>query len=392
MTDAILVVNAGSTSLKFAAYAIEPDNALSMICRGAINDIHGRAHFQAVGAASQVLVRHDWDQDEALDQKSALQFIVTWLKAQIAELHVVACGHRILLGGERFSAPILIDGDVLDYLDGLAMIAPSHQTTSVAGARTLAAIFPSTPQFACFDNAFHATIPQVAQTYALPKDVRDAGIRHWGYHGISFDYVAGQVGQKAPEARRVILAHLGGGASLCALMNGKSVETTMGFSALSGLTMATRCGDVPPEVIFFLLREGLFDVGELENMLYERSGLLGLSGISDDMQVLQESDDPCAVAAVAHFIYAITKYAGSYASVMGGLDALVFTGGIGEHSAKIRGTVCDKLRWLGVKLDEDANAAGNACISTPDSRVSLWVIPTDEEAMIAQYTRALLDI
>jgi len=222
---------------------------------------------------------------------------------------------------------------VLAYLDTLVVMEPSHQPFNVAGARAFAEAFPGLPQVACFDSSFHRTMPEVAQTYALPDDVRAAGLRHWGYHGISYDYISRQMPAFAPAARRVIAAHLGGGASMCAMLDGKSVETTMGFAAVSGLPMATRSGDMPPGALFYLLRRKLFDDAALEKMLYERAGLLGLSGTSGDMRVLQTSTDPRAIFAVAHFVHAMTKYVGGYAAVLGGLDALVFTAGIGEHSA-----------------------------------------------------------
>ncbi len=234
-------------------------------------------------------------------------------------------------------------------------------------------------------------MPEVAQIYALPNDVRDAGVRHWGYHGISYDYISRQMPKFTPKARRVIAAHLGGGASMCAMLDGRSVETSMGFAGVSGLPMATRSGDVPPGALFYLLRRKLFDDASLEKMLYERAGLLGLSGISDDMKVLQVSKDPRAVAAVEYFVYAMTKYAGAYTAVLGGLDAFVFTAGIGEHSAPVRAALCSKLAWLGVKLDEKANASNGPRISAPDSGVAVFVIPTNEELMIAQHTLALLD-
>ena len=267
---------------------------------------------------------------------------------------------------------------------------PSHQPYNVRGACAFAEAFPGLPQVACFDTSFHRTMPEVAQIYALPKEVRDAGVRHWGYHGISYDYISRQVTKYAPKARRVIVAHLGGGSSMCAMLDGKSVETTMGFSGVSGLPMATRSGDVPPGVLFYLLRSKLFDNTSLEKMLYGRSGLLGLSGISDDMRELQASDDPRATAAIAFFVYAMTKYVGAYVSVLGGLDALVFTAGIGENSAPVRAGLCRALGWLGVKLDAASNAHNGPRISTGDSRVSVWVIPTDEELMIAQHTQALV--
>jgi acetate kinase len=266
----------------------------------------------------------------------------------------------------------------------------SGPTAATKRARALAGAFPGLPQVACFDSSFHRTMPEVAQAYALPKDVRHTGVRHWGYHGISYDYISRQVPKFAPEARRVIAAHLGGGASMCAMLDGHSIETTMGFAGLSGLPMATRSGDLPPGALFFLLRCKLFDAASLEKMLYERAGLSGLSGISGDMRVLQDSKDKGAVAAIEYFVYAMTKYTGAYAAVLGGLDAFVFTAGIGEHSAPVRAALCARLAWFGVKLDSQANAADGPRISTADSRVSVWVIPTNEELMIAQHTHALI--
>ena len=369
---------------------MDTTGSLPLLCHGEIGGMQDAPHFVAKNPAGKSLATHEWGKGHAIDHKTALHFVVTWLEANIADLKIVAAGHRIVLGGSRFEAPVKIDGDVLDYLDSLAAMEPSHQTFNVRGARALAEAFPGLPQVACFDTSFHRTMPEVAQTYALPKGVRDAGVRHWGYHGISYDYISRQVPKFAPQARRVIAAHLGGGASMCAMLDGRSVETTMGFAGVSGLPMATRSGDVPPGALFYLLRCKLFDDASLEKMLYEHSGLLGLSGISGDMKVLQESKDPPAVAAVEYFIYAMMKYTGAYAAVLGGLDAFVFTAGIGENSGPVRAALCRKLAWLGVKLDEQANAANGPLISTSDSSVSVWIIPTNEELMIAQHTLALV--
>ena len=390
MTEATVVVNAGSTSLKFAAYAVDASRSLPLLCHGQIDSMESDPHFVVGNAAGKQLGVHEWGKDRAIDHKTALHFVITWLEANLGDRKVIAAGHRIVLGGNRFEAPVLIDAEVLTYLDSLAVMEPSHQAYNVRGARATAEAFPGLPQVACFDTSFHRTMPQVAQIYALPKDVLDAGARHWGYHGISYDYISRQVPKFAPQARRVIAAHLGGGASMCAMLDGKSVETTMGFAGLTGLPMATRSGDVPQDLLFYLLRSKLFDDASLEKMLYERAGLLGLSAISDDMRVLQESPDPRAVAAVEYFVYAMTKYAGAYAAVLGGLDAFVFTAGIGEHSAPVRAALCAKLSWLGVKLDERANTSGGPRISAADSGVSVWVIPTNEELMIAQHTLALV--
>jgi acetate kinase len=390
MRDAIVVFNAGSTSLKFGAFGVDPAGSPPLLCRGLIDSLQDDPHFVAKNAVGEPLGAHAWGDGHILDHKAALHFVITWLETNLADTKVMAAGHRIVLGGTRFEAPTLIDCEVLDYLDSLVAMEPSHQPFNVAGARAFADAFPGRPQVACFDSSFHRTMPDVAQTYALPKDVRDAGVRHWGYHGISYDYISRQVPKFAPAAQRVIVAHLGGGASLCAMLDGKSVDTTMGFAALSGLPMATRSGDVPPGALFYLLRSKLFDDASLETMLYERSGLLGLSGVSGDMKVLQDSADPRAAAAIDSFVYAMTKYVGAYAAVLGGLDALVFTAGIGENSAPVRKALCRKLAALGVTLDEAANAAGGPLISPPDSRVSVWVIPTNEELMIAQHTLALI--
>ena len=390
MSDAILVVNAGSTSLKFAAYGVDAAGSLPLLCGGRIDSMQGDPHFVVKDATGKPLAAHEWGDGHAIDHKTALHFVITWLEANLSDMKVVAAGHRVVLGGARFEAPVRIEGDVLDYLESLAVMEPSHQAFNVRGARALAEAFPGLPQVACFDSSFHRTMPEVAQTYALPQDVRDAGARHWGYHGISYDYISRQVQKFAPGVRRVIAAHLGGGASMCAMLDGRSVETTMGFAGVSGLPMATRSGDVPPGVLFYLLRRKLYDDASLEKMLYEQSGLLGLSGSSGDVRVLQDSADPRAVAAVEYFVYAMTKYVGAYTAVLGGLDALVFTAGIGEHSAPVRGALCGKLAWLGVKLDAQANASGGPRISTRDSSVSVWVIPTDEELMIAQNTLAIV--
>jgi len=390
MSNAIIVINAGSTSLKFAAYAIDARDALTLLLSGQIDSMEDDPHFVAKNPAGKPLGAHEWARGHAIDHKTALHFVVTWLETNVADMKVVAAGHRVVLGGSRFQAPALIEGDVLDYLESLSAMEPSHQTFNVRGIRALAEAFPGLPQVACFDTSFHRTMPEVAQIYALPQDVHDAGVRHWGYHGISYDYISRQMPKLAPDARRVIVAHLGGGASLCALLDGHSVETTMGFGALSGLPMATRPGDVPLDAMLYLLRSKLFDDASLEHMLYHRAGLLGLSGISDDMRVLQESTDLKAIAAVEYFVYAMMKYTGAYVAVLGGLDAFVFTAGIGEHSAPVRAALCKKLAWLGVKLDNKANEANGPRISTLDSRVSVWVVPTDEEQMIAQHTLTLV--
>jgi acetate kinase len=390
MSDAIVVFNAGSTSLKFAAYAVIGPTGLTLMRRGEVEGMDTNPRFVGKDAAGQSLDAHKWGEGRQIDQRAALHFVIAWLEKSVAGMNLVGAGHRVLLGGTRFEGPTLINDVVLTYLDSLTIMEPSHQSGNLRGARALGEAFPCLPQVACFDSAFHRTMPEVAQIYALPKDVLDAGARHWGYHGISYDYISRQVPTYAPGARRVIAAHLGGGASMCAMLDGRSIETTMGFGALTGLPMATRSGDVPQDLLFYLLRRRLFDAEALEKMLYERSGMLGLSGISEDMRDLQASDDPRAAAAIAFFVYAMTKVVGAYASVLGGLDALVFTAGIGENSPPVRAKLCRALGWLGVTLDDAANERNGPRISSADSRVSVWVIPTDEELMIGQHTLALV--
>jgi len=390
VTTSIAVFNAGSTSLKFGLYGLDLAAGLAPICRGSLNGLRTSPVFSASDGEGTPLASRQWESGRAINHQEAIAFIIEWLKPHLAATPPAAVGHRILLGGAKYPQPVRINGDVLDDLDALAAMEPSHQATDVQGARAVGEMFPNLPQVACFDNAFHATRAGVATVYALPKEVRDMGVRPWGFHGLSYDYVSGRIAVLAPKARRVIAAHLGGGASMCAMRDGQSIDTTMGMGALSGLPMATRSGDVPPEVLLYLLRAKRLDAASLERMLYQRSGLLGLSDLSGDITDLESSGDTDAAAAIAHFVYAITKYAGAYVAVLEGLDALVFTGGVGEHSARVRAAVCESLAWLGVELNADANRSNATQISTPRSKISVWVVPTDEELTIARQTAALV--
>jgi acetate kinase len=389
LANGIIVINAGSTSLKFAAYGNSESDTLTELCRGQIAGMQTDPHFVATGHDGKLLDRHKWGLGRTIDHQTALSFTIDWLERHVEGLKVAAAGHRIVLGGTRYEAPALIEGDMLDYLDGLSLMEPSHQPANVAGARAFATAFGHLPQVACFDSSFHRTMPDVAQTYALPAEVLAHGVRHWGYHGISYEYISREVKKYIPAARRVVAAHLGGGDSMCAMLDGKSIDTTMGFSGLSGLPMATRSGDLPPEIVFYLLRSKAYDTDELERLLYDKSGLLGLSGISSDMQMLLGDEAAGAVHAVEYFVYQVVKYAGAYAAALGGLDAFVFTAGIGEHAAAFRKMVSERLGWLGVVLDEAANARHGPRISADRSKVEMWVIPTDEELMIAQHTLAI---
>jgi len=388
VSNAILVVNSGSTSLKFAAYSAAINAPLNAAFRGEVRGLQGNPRFIVSESAGEPVASYKWDSGKTVSHRIALQFVLSWIQSNMG-LKIGAAGHRVVQGGARFRAPVRIDPEVVDYLDSLAIVEPSHQPYNVEGVRTLDMELPGILQVACFDTSFHRTMPEVAQTYALVKELRDAGVRHWGYHGISYDYISREIRKFAPDARRVIAAHLGGGASMCAMFDGCSIETSTGFGGLSGLPMATRSGDVPIEALFYVLRKGIVDAVGLEKMLYHQSGLLGLSEISSDMRELLLSEDPRAIGAIDNFVYSMTRYAGAYVSVLGGLDAFVFTAGIGEHSPEIRTALCKKLHWLGVKLDENANLSNQLRISSRESSVSVWVIPTNEELIIAEYTRAL---
>ena len=389
MTDALLVLNAGSSSLKFAIFI--DDDPPRPLLRGQIEGLLSSPRFTARDATA-VVAEKVWPAGTSLSHDTAIEFLLEWGRSTVLDAHrIVAVGHRIVHGGLRFVGPALVDAAVLDDLQALVPLAPLHQPHNLAAVRSIARIAPALPQVACFDTAFHRTQPPVAQAIALPRRLQDAGICRYGFHGLSYEYVASVLPARDPRAAagRTVVAHLGNGASLCALQSGRSIATTMGFSTLDGLVMGTRCGTVDPGVLLDLLDRGMTP-RELHHLLYEESGLLGVSGVSSDMRTLLASDDPAAAEAVDLFVYRIAREVGSLAAALGGLDAVVFTGGIGENAAVIRARVCRDMRWLGLDLDELANAAGGPCISTSNSRVSAWVIRTNEEAVIAAHTRRLV--
>jgi acetate kinase len=385
MANGIIVINSGSTSVKFAAFRGDRADSLDLICRGQVDGIGSMPRFSAKNANSEVMDTHAWDEARSLDREKALGFVITWLESREKDLKIVGVGHRVVQGGP-YNKPVLVDEAVLQELRKLEAITPSHQPFELEGIRTLAKAHPSLRQVAVFDTSFHRTMPAVAQRYSLPKAVLGDQIRHWGYHGISYDYISRILPRHAPNARRVIAAHLGGGASMCAMLNGRSLDTSMGFSAIDGLPMATRCGAIDPHVLLFLLKEEKYSLTELEDTLYNKSGLLGISGISGDMRALKSSKSPDAAAAIEHLVYNIVKFTGAFMTALGGLDAFIFTAGIGENDASLRAAVVEKLAWLGIKLDDPANARNGPRISTEDSKVSVWAIPTNEELMIAQHT------
>jgi acetate kinase len=385
MANGIIVLNSGSTSVKFAAFRGDRAGSLDLICRGQIDGIGSTPRFSAKNANGEVIDTSAWDEARPLDREKALGFVITWLESHEKDLKIVGVGHRVVQGGS-YNKPVLLNETVFQELRKLEVITPSHQPFELEGIYTLAKAHPRLPQVAVFDTSFHRTMPAVAQRYSLPKAVLGEQIRHWGYHGISYDYISRVLPSHAPNARRVIAAHLGGGASMCAMLDGRSMDTSMGFSAIDGLPMATRCGAIDPHVLLFLLKEKKYSLTELESTLYNKSGLLGISGISGDMRVLKGSNSPEAAAAIKHLVYNIVKFTGAFMTVLGGLDAFVFTAGIGENDASLRAAVVEKLAWLGIRLDDPANARNGPRITTEDSKVSVWAIQTNEELMIARHT------
>jgi acetate kinase len=387
----VLVLNAGSSSIKFSVFGIE-ERRLPLLYGGVIEGIGVLPHFVVRDAAGKpVAETHPApEQGRSLGHHDLLVTFLEWFDRHAEGMVMAAAGHRVVHGGERFAAPVLLTEEVLQALQALVPLAPLHQPHNIDAIRALARIKPEVPQVACFDTAFHRTQPAVAQAFALPRELTEAGITRYGFHGLSYEYIARVIPDLAGEAGRVVVAHLGNGASMCALRDGRSIATTMSFTALDGLPMGTRSGALDPGVILFLLGERGMDVATVTDLLYHRSGLLGMSGLSSDMRDLLASSAPGPRAAIDVFVYRIRRELGSLTVALGGLDALVFTGGIGQHAAPIRARVCEQTEWLGIHLDPEANARGGPRISILDSPVSVWAIPTDEELMIAEHTHALV--
>jgi acetate kinase len=381
----IAVLNAGSSSIKFAMYEPGADGAL--LLRGQVERIGQGPRLEARDAASKVLVEHELS-DVHADHEAATAEIIALRRQLLGERAVLAVGHRVVHGGTDYSAPALIGERVLGTLAELVRLAPLHQPHNLAPIRAIARAVPDLPQVACFDTAFHRSQPALAQAFALPREISAAGVRRYGFHGLSYDYIVRRLAETNPEMARarLVIAHLGNGASLCAVSDGRSVASTMGFTAVDGLMMGTRTGAIDPGVLLYLMQQRGMDAAAIEDLLYRRSGLLGVSGIASDMRTLRQSKAPEAAEAIALFVYRIVREIGSMAAALGGVDAVVFTAGIGEHDAATRAEVIAGCGWLGVALDTARNAAGRGCISTDASRVSAWVLPTDEERMIARYT------
>jgi acetate kinase len=392
MSDAILVLNAGSSSLKYSVFQ-EIGTELELLLTGQLEGLTTEPRFEAKDAKGQLLSERRWRAGEVLGHDGAVAFLKSFLHEHREGHRLAAVGHRVVHGGEEYSAPTRVTPQVLAMLEKFVPLAPLHQSHNLLPIRALLQTSPEVPQVACFDTAFHRTMPAVGQAFALPPEITGHGVRRYGFHGLSYEYIASVLPQydRRAAAGRTVVLHLGNGASLCAMKASRSAATSMGFTALGGVPMGTRCGDLDPGVLLFMMNELKMDSRAIETLLYKKSGLLGVSGISSDMRTLLASEDPKAKFAVDLFTDAIGRQLGSMAAVLGGLDAVVFTAGIGEHAAPIRERVCRGARWLGIELDQAANSSrGSHRISTADSGVSAWVISTNEELMIARHTLGLI--
>jgi acetate kinase len=391
MADVTLVLNAGSSSLKFSLFLEgEPPEPL---VRGQIEGLFTRPRFVARDKAGEVVGEREWAHGTKLGHDGAIEFLFGWGRDHALRGHTIrAAGHRVAHGGLKYTHPVRIDSDVCDALEKLVPLVPLHQPHNLAAIKAVTERAPDLPQVACFDTSFHRTQPWVAQAFAIPRRYAEEGVCRYGFHGISFEYIALALPELDSRAAggRTVVAHLGNGASMCAMKGGRSIATTMGFSSVDGLPMGTRCGALDPGVLLYLMDRHGMDARALETLIYRQSGLLGVSETSSDMRTLLASQDPRAAEALDLFVYRIGRELGSLCAALGGLDALVFTGGIGENAPEIRGRVCRAATWLGLELDEASNAAGGPRISRPESGVAAWVIPTNEELMIAWHTQRLL--
>lgn len=389
MTSIVAVLNAGSSSIKFAVRAA--GNGLPLLLRGQVDAIGVAPKLIVKGPDGTVLLTREFD-PQGFDHDTGTRAIIGEVRERLAGNELLAVGHRVVHGGTQHAAPVRIDAEVVAQLETLIPLAPLHEPHNLAPIRTLMVEAPSVPQVACFDTAFHASQPALARTYAIPRSMTAEGVLRYGFHGLSYEYIAARLPEIAPHLgnARVVVAHLGNGASLCAMRSGKSVASTMGFTAVEGLMMGTRCGSIDPGVLIWLMDEKGMDARAIERFIYKESGLLGVSGISSDMRVLRESGAPEAKEATDLFVYRIVREIGSMAAALGGLDALVFTAGIGENDAQTRAEVLAQCNWLGLVADPKANASNSIRISPAGATVEALVIPTDEERMIAEHTLSLL--
>ena len=389
MADAIAVLNAGSSSLKFSVF----NEALQLLLRGQVEAIYTAPRFAAKDAGGKTVAEKSWGEGAKLGHAGALDHLVAFVREHLGGNRLAGIGHRVVHGGMQYTQPVQVDAKVLQALEKFVPLAPLHQPHNLAPIRLLLERLPELPQVACFDTSFHRSNPEIAQMFALPAKLHAEGVRRYGFHGLSYEYIASQLGELDATAAngRTIVLHLGNGSSMCALQDGRSVASTMGFTAVDGLPMGTRCGAIDPGVILYLMDQRGMDARAVEKLIYNQSGLLGVSGISSDMRTLLASDEPRAKLAVDLYVYRIRRELGSLAAALQGVDAVVFTAGIGENSAELRSRVCADAAWLGLELDRKANQAGGPRISTATSRASAWVVPTNEELMIARHTKSLLN-
>jgi acetate kinase len=394
MKGCVSVLNSGSSSIKFSLFDNVEETQLSLLYKGQVEGIGTVPHFKATNADGETVEEKYWTNSSDTDHEALLGFIIGWIRGhrQALGLELRGVGHRVVHGGDIYSTPVHVDETVLDRLEAFNPLAPLHQPHNLASIRSVMKLGPDIPQVACFDTAFHRSNPLVSQHFALPRKLSAEGIKRYGFHGLSYEYIALRFRKLDPQAAsgHVVVAHLGSGASMCALQNGESIASTMGFSAMDGLVMGTRPGNLDPGVVLYLIQKKKMSLDDLIDLFYRRSGLIGVSGISNDMRILLNSNDPHALEAIDLFIYRIQRELGSLVAALGGIDALVFTAGVGENSAAIRRRVCESAQWLGIRIDPQANETGQTKISTVDSTVSVWIIPTDEELMIATHTRDLL--
>ena len=391
MAELIAVVNAGSSSVKFGFYDREGDDPL--VLKGQVEQIGVSPTLTASDGSGNNVAEQSWPA-EGFGHAQAMRAVLDTAREHLPGSTVRGVGHRVVHGGTGFAAPVEVTTEIIAELEKLSSLAPLHQPHNLAPIKAIAANMPHVRQVACFDTAFHRSQPHLPQAFALPREISDAGVRRYGFHGLSYEYVSGRLRDVAPEhaSKRLIIAHLGNGASLCAIHEGRSVATTMGFTAVEGLMMGTRCGSIDPGVLIYLMDEHGMDARALEKLIYKQCGLLGVSGISSDMRTLRQSDDPRAREAIDLFIYRIVREIGSLSAALGGLDGLVFTGGIGMRDAKTRKEVAAGCAWLGAELDEGRNAGGDGLISTDSSRLPMWVVSTDEERVIERQTAEVLGL
>lgn len=391
MSEAIVVINSGSSSLKFSVFI--SDSTLKSFIRGQIESIFTDPHFIAYDESNNIIAEKSWETNTRLGHEGAIDFIFQFGRSGVMESHkLVSAGHRVVHGGMSYKDPVIVDDYVIDSLEELIPLAPLHQPYNIVAIKAIRTRTPGFPQVACFDTSFHHTQSHIERTYAIPRKYTEEGIKRYGFHGLSYEYITSVLPayDKNLALGRVVIAHLGNGASMCAVNAGKSIATTMGFTAVCGLPMGTRSGTIDPGILIYIMDNYGMDARELEDLIYKQSGLLGVSGISSDMRTLLSSEDSHAKEAVELFTYRIGRELGSLVAALEGIDGIVFTGGIGENAAYIREEVCLAAKWLGLELDKEANRTGGPKISKKGSKVSAWVIPTNEEFVIASHTKRLI--